>query len=332
MNKGGLLFILFFSFFCTLSATEGKFINPLTDVCWSCLFPIHIAGVNTTSDHKDFVKYEKKPFCHCNGGIVGVPTSFWEPTRLVDITRTPYKLLGLGGFTIGNPGVKMGGVKSSFAGTGSSSFYHVHYYQFPILNLLDIGLQYVCEEKIQLDIGYMSEFDPFWGDDKWTTILNPETTLFANPLAQAACIADCAFSSFEKPQNELFWCAGCQGSLYPLTGHVAHHIGGIQASSLLTHRLLAKLHSLHILRTFEKENYCEKTASYRIQKSAYKTQLAYPIPQTKGPCNALGRSDITWGVGKNYPYDGEDFVYIIWTKKHCCLDPYVISKKISGGG
>ncbi len=57
-----------------------------------------------------------------------------------------------------------------------------------------------------------------------------------------------------------------------------------------------------------------------IKKSMYKTQLAYPIAQTNGSCHALGKSDALWGVGKSYPVNGEDFVYIIWTKKQCCLD------------
>ncbi|MBF5059065.1 TraU family protein [Candidatus Neptunochlamydia vexilliferae] len=311
---------------------EGKFINPVTDVCWSCLFPIHIGGGNVTPKHKDLIKYKKKLLCHCHGDLIGVPIAFWEPTRLIDVTRTPYKLMGLGGISIAKPGLNRGGVKSTTPEIASNSFYHVHYYQFPILNLLDLGIEFVCEDRFPLDIGYMSEFDPFWGGDKWNTIINPEIVLFANPLAQVACIADCGASSFQKPLDRLFWCAGCQGSLYPLTGNVSTHTGGIQASSLLVHRLLAKLHNWHVLQVFEEDNYCESHSSYRIKKSAYKTQLTYPIAQTKGPCNALGRSDLLWGIGKTYPYGGEDFVYLIWTKKHCCLDPYKIAKKIGTGG
>lgn len=311
---------------------EGKFINPFTDVCWKCLFPIHIAGGNITPKYGDFTKYKKKYTCHCKGGLIGVPVAFWEPTRMVDVTRTPYKLIGLGGVSIGKPGLNRGGVKSTTPEIESSSFYHVHYYHFPILGLLDLGLSFVCEDKMPLDLGYMSEFDPFWGGDKWNTIINPEIALFANPLSQAACVADCGFSSFQKPLNHLFWCAGCHGSLYPLTGNISQHKGGIQASSLLVHRVLAKLHGWQVLRIFDDNNYCESRRSYRIKKSAYKTQLVHPIAQTKGPCNALGRSDLFWGIGKTYPYGGEDFAYIIWTKKHCCIDPVKIARKVALGG
>ncbi|MBI3211727.1 MAG: TraU family protein, partial [Simkania negevensis] len=129
-----------------------------------------------------------------------------------------------------------------------------------------------------------------------------------------------------------FWCGGCQGSLYPFMGHVAHHVGAIQASSLLVHRLLAKLHSLGLLWGFKEDNFCSKTPFLRIKKTLYKTQLVYPIPQTKGPCQPLGKTDLIWGSGKSFPYGGEDFVYLIWTKKHCCLDPAKIAMKGASGG
>jgi conjugal transfer pilus assembly protein TraU len=75
----------------------GKLINPITDVCWSCMFPIHLMGKNITKKHKPLKKYEKQLLCSCPGGLVGIPMAFWEPTRLIDVTRTPYKLIGLGG-------------------------------------------------------------------------------------------------------------------------------------------------------------------------------------------------------------------------------------------
>ena len=69
---------------------RGNFINPITDVIWGCLFPIHVAGVNATPDHKDFVNYSyKDKFCACVGAPpkVGVPLAFWEPTALIDVTE-----------------------------------------------------------------------------------------------------------------------------------------------------------------------------------------------------------------------------------------------------
>ncbi len=304
------------------SAEQGKFVNPITDVCWGCIFPIHISGANVTPEHKDLVHYKFTPFCSCAGTPpkLGIPLAFWEPTALIDVTMTPYKLTAWGGTTISKAGIKKRGAIANVGDSGRSSFYNVHYYNFPILHWLGILTDFSCLESSEMAVSYLSEFDPFWDDDQWASVLNPEIFLFSNPLAQVACIPDCAASSAGAPMDELFWCAGCMGSLYPFVGHVPHHLGTVQASYLLVHRLLGKLHSLGMALGFAEDNFCDKALMPRIKKTIYKTQLVQPIANTKAPCQPLGKSDLFWGSGKSFPYGGEDFVYLIWTKKHCCLD------------
>jgi len=302
-------------------AKGGKFVNPMTDICWKCIFPIHISGINITPSHGEIASYQKQPLCSCAGfpPKLGIPLAFWEPTILIDVTRTPYKLSAWGGISIGNEALKRRGGLSHVGESGRTSFYNVHYYNAPILHWLNL-IDFPCLESSEMTPLYLSEFDPFWDDDEWSAVLYPEALLFANPLAQVACIADCTASSLGSPQNSLFWCAGCMGSYYPFIGHVSHHVGGIQASYLLVHRLLGKLHSLGMRSVFEEEEFCSKTFFPRLYKTAYKTQLVQPIANTEGPCHPLGKSDVFWGAGKTYPYGGEDFVYLIWTKNHCCLD------------
>ena len=172
----------------------------------------------------------------------------------------------------------------------------------------------------EIDLGYISELDPMWSDDRLSFISNAEAGIFGNPLAHLACVADCASANVSRPMDTLFWCAGCEGSLYPFTGTISHHVGAVQASALRVHRIIAKLHRSYLLRGFEKDEYCEAKFMPIIKKSMYKTQLVHPIPQTSGSCPCLGKSDIFWGAGKSYPIGGEDFVYLIWKRKHCCLD------------
>lgn len=314
------------------AAEGGKFINPVTDVCWSCIFPITVSGANITPQHKGFNK-TKSTICACAGTPpkVGIPITFWEPVALIDVTRIPYKLLAWGGASLSTAGTKKRGTISHIGEGGRSSFYNVHYYKFPLLHWLGVLGGFPCLEAEEMSLAYLSEFDPCWGDSEWTAVLNPESLLFANPLAQVACIPDCIANSLDKPQDELFWCAGCSGSLYPLTGHVAHHVGNIQASYLLVSRVLSKLHSMGTLAGFNKEEFCRKTLMPRLKKSIYKTQLVAPIASTKGPCQPLGKSDITWGSGKSYPNGGEDFVYMIWGKNQCCLDAIKAAMKMSTG-
>ena len=326
------LFFLLFGEMAPVFA-DGKFINPITDVCWKCLFPIHAAGVNTTPGYKDYMSY-KNPICACAGTPpkVGIPLAFWEPVALIEVVRIPYKCLTLGGKSIGTPGIKGRGGLSNVGESSRHSFYHVHYYKFPILSFLDLFPGFSCTQKqVSMDIVYMSELDPTWSDDGWNAVVNPQAILYSNPVAQSACIADCTTSSLDKPNDIQFWCAGCSGSLYPFMGHVTHHVGGVQASYLLVQRTLAKLHSLGTIWAAEQDNFCQKKPAYTLPKKNYKTQLAYPIANTKGPCQTLGKTDIVWGSGKTYPKGGEDFIYVIWGKKHCCIDAVEIALTAVGG-
>jgi conjugal transfer pilus assembly protein TraU len=312
---------LLFCFASSLCAGEGKLINPITDICWKCVFPIHVAGMNTTPGYHDSAKYQDR-LCFCAGfpPKAGIPVAFWEPTHMVEVTRIPYKLIGFGGVSIGKSGLKKHGAVSNVGESGRSSFYNVHYYIWPLLHWMGVLTQFPCLDNSPLDVAYLSEFDPFWDDDEWSAVVSPEGLLFANPLAQMSCAPDCISASASGPIDSLFWCAGCSGSLYPYTGHVPHHVGATQASFLIVQRLLAKMHALGLGKGFKENNFCEKHIFPRIKKSLYKTQLSFPIAETSGPCPPLGQSNLHWGSGKSFPYKGEDFVYVIWTKKHCCLD------------
>ena len=312
---------------------DAKFINPVTDICWKCLFPIHVAGANVTPKNKDYVSYSKG-LCFCAGTPpqAGIPLAFWEPAHLVEVTRTPYKLSALGDISLAKATVRNRGAVSHVGISGRSSFYNVHYYNFPVLSWLDFLSDFSCIDKSSFDIAYMSEFDPFWNDDEWAAIINPEAYLFASPPAHVACIADCSATAIDKVIDELFWCAGCSGSLYPFVGHVSHHIGGVQASHLLLQRLIAKLHSIGMMRGYGTNDFCESKLLPRLKKSRYKTQLLQPIAHTTAPCIPLGKSELFWGTSKSFPYKGEDFVYLLWTKKHCCLDAVKpVLKGIAGG-
>lgn len=172
----------------------GRFVNPITDVCWSCLFPITILGVKIVNGGPDTAppKFPLPPIpvCACaRSGIPvpvpGIPISFWEPVRLVDVTKSPMCMVSLGGISLGSTPQK--GMKEDEEG----AFYHVHWYIYPVIYWLEILLDFVCLEMSSVDIAYMTEFDPLWGDDVKVSILNPEAILFANPLAQVACVADC---------------------------------------------------------------------------------------------------------------------------------------------
>ena len=304
---------------------HGRFANPITDICWSCLFPLTIGGIGIVSDGQSDIGNPSSPVCYCNNPPrLGISIGFWEPVRMVDVTRTPFCMVGLGGLSL-DPGI--GAPRGAQVGHDSqtrNSFYQVHWYANPILAWLEVLLDFPCLEQGSLDLAYLTEVDPLWSDDELSAILNPEAVLFANPVAKAACAADCVAASAGFPVASLFWCAGCQGSIYPMTGHVTTHIGGVQASVLLTQRMTAKMHrQLTTFATAGSRGLCGAYPLPIFDKTHYKLQMTYPVPATAKVagqcCQPYGRTTMIWGSGKSFPVSGEDFSYQIFRKRNCCV-------------
>lgn len=319
-------FFYLFAFSEAQAKCVGRIVNPVTDICWSCLFPITIGGFKVSPNGEDTPNV-RTIICQCPIPIppyvrYGITLSFWEPVRLVDVTRTPYCLVNMGGNQLMKRGVKgHGGVGSGTNGQMRQSFYHLHLYMYPVMYWLELIVDFICMEKGKVDMAYITELDPTWNDDELAFILNPEAVLFANPIAQASCAVDCAAATSGFPLDPMFWCAGCHGSIYPFVGTVAHHVGGVQASLLIVERTLAKLHRLGVLPgTAGVKALCGHYYMPIIQKTQYKTQMLYPVPATNSrQCYPIGRSDVLWSSNKEFPFQGEDFGYLIWRKRTCCM-------------
>jgi conjugal transfer pilus assembly protein TraU len=306
-------------------ATEpcyGKFPNPLTDVCWKCIFPISIGPIKVDMGMED--AGDTLPLiCTCPIPTppfirVGIGVGFWEPARVAEVVRTPFCSPLLGGAVLGTLAAPSGTHGTSNDDEKSSAFYHVHWYYFPLLTWMNLLTDIACVTSETFDILYITEVDPLWQDDELAFLINPEAVLFTNPLAQAACAGDCAAATVGFPLDALFWCAGCQGSLYPYGGTVTPHRGGVESSLTLVQRMAAKLHRQFLAQdTSSIASMCMPQPQPIIKKTQYKTQPLYPIPITS-TAHPFGRSSVLWGSGKEYPVQGEDWAYLIWRKKACC--------------
>lgn len=336
-----MFFVLLSLSFEANAKCHSRFTNPITDICWKCILPISIGDFSVGKGFapaKRDTKNPKTPICACRKEgfelpVPGITLGFWEPARMVDITRTPYCMVGLG-LELQTEDVRKKG--SYYRAYGNrrvhDSYYHLHYYIYPLIYWLELLTDLICLEPSTFDVAYLSELDPTWHDDKLQTLLNPEVFLFANPLAQAACSADCAMASVSTASDSLFWCAGCYGNMYPWGGWNADHVGGVQNSSLLTTRILAKMHRVGLAKdtttsdnTIINGNICKKRTALTIKKSQYKLQMLYPkssasLSSNDGPigCWPLGLSDMMYSEFKEYPWDGEDWSYLIWRKSTCC--------------
>jgi conjugal transfer pilus assembly protein TraU len=170
---------------------QGHFVNPMTDICWRCLFPLSIGSTPMATGGIALPDTENpaSPIQVCpTEGLprVGLAIGYWEPVALVDITAKPYCMVNLGGvqFDLGTD-VSQGG-RSETDGDRHHSFYHAHWYNYPVLEWLHLLDDAICMQKGDFDLSYLSELDPTWDDDELSFLINPEATLFSSVLLQAS--------------------------------------------------------------------------------------------------------------------------------------------------
>lgn len=330
MKRFSLMLIL--SFCCAASAfagnCKGRIINPITDVCWSCVFPIKLGGVTLSSGKNADPETDANRLCLCASGAnitVGLNMSFWEPLRTAEVVRTPYCFPSLGGMEL-NVGLRApahGRTPNKSTSGQRTSFYQVHWYFTPWLFILEVLLDTKCLEQSAWDLAYMTELDPLWDDSVATFFLNPDASLFANPAAAATCAADCVGATSSLPISELYWCAGCYGGIFPLTGWVGSHVDFPQASSLLVARFTMKLHRSGLQwAAYGEKGQCGPYLEPIMDKRVYRTQMMYPA-RTTGKrdgrcCYPMGASTSLWHSGKTWASGGEDAAYLIYRKRDCC--------------
>lgn len=301
---------------------KGHFVNPITDVCWDCLFPLTIGASKVVKSHyPDTKETPKSPLCSCasKGQLFGVSIGFWEPIALVDVTRKPYCMVNLGvQLNIKDQG--LGG--SQMPDTdGRGAFYYVHWYKYPLMYWLKVLTSLGCMEHEDFDILYPSELDATWNDSELSFIQNPEATLFTSPVLRASCAADASTALVGTAIDSLFWCQGSQGSTYPLTGFVANQSSPISAATLLAERADFKLHRLGAISDSVGKDapaLCKTYRSSVLPKSRYRYQLVNTVPDAK-QCHPFGRSVTTWETGHINPSDGDNFGFLIWRKRNCCF-------------
>ena len=139
----------------------------MTDVCWSCLFPVKIAGgvpVSASGALPD-PQVSVPPVCVCGKGTnlrAGITMSFWEPLRTAEIVRHPGCLPTMGGVSLGDLGLRVSAHSKVHAKTDDGSmrrhtaFWQVHWYNTPWLFVLEALLDQSCLEQMPWDLAYLS--------------------------------------------------------------------------------------------------------------------------------------------------------------------------------
>lgn len=328
------LFLLFSYGYGGDQGCRASFINPITDIKWYGIFPIELAGVEIRG-FSDLYKHSASEglqtnpdrlssiMCACREGLnmrVGLTASYWEPARVLEVTKIPWCFPLLGGIQLNLS--KSGKLHKATMSTGPSSYvsYNAHYYIFNVLDIIDLFVDIPCVPHEGFDVAYLSEVDPMWNNDVLSFVINPEAILFGNPIAQLACAADSAAAAVKYPIDALFWCVGSWGSAYPLAGSATEAVSHPQTSALIASKTLYRNARLGILWDPGIDE-CYAVLTPVWKKTSYKMHLVKP---RQGPFVPLGRSQLLWEYFKNPPFGSsknspDNYAWIVFRRVKCCM-------------
>lgn len=308
---------------------NGAILGPrmITDICWDCLFPIRVAGLPMMAGSRGVpARAGNQVACACRDGLgvprPGVAVGMWMPAKIVETVRAPGCSPTLGGITLpGFDPIFRGTLGDATFNNGDPAFWHYHTWSFPLLAMLDLFVEGDCMAggMQDVDLLYISELDPTWAHAELAFFANPEAAIVADPVVQAACAADAAAANAGTPLDEVFWCAGAWGGLYPFVGTYLAPTSPVRVTSLLATRALAAQHRRgRAWRTMGNDAMCRGVIDPMIPKSQYRMSMLHPLPQARGN-HVIGQSTFLWGEWRNIPGQGPDPVYLVWRWTDCCM-------------
>ena len=320
MKKSIFIFLIFMqvNLFAVCAPTGALTVDIILKADYTAMFPLRIAGIPIVPGRiQDVGGSVSSPICICKDPIprIGIPVSFFEPSRLIEVVKDPYCFPSMG-FGLTTSGGTLGGTSGDDGSGNQSTFYQAHYYIFPIYALLELLTDFICLQMTGFDMAYLTEVDPLWNNDTLSAILNPEALLFGNPISNLACIADAVTSAVFEPIDALFWCKGSWGNAYPLTGQTGGD-GYVEGGASVAASLIYKLHRQLVLwGSWGQAGLCGYYPAPIWRKSAYRLQIVTPIPSVYA--TTIGTTGTIWSFGKNPPFVGDNFSYLLFKKRECC--------------
>lgn len=287
------------------------------------VLPIKIMGISIVPSMggEDAPDFTKGIFCKCFDPFprIGIPISYWEPHSTIDVSNIPNCSP-----TLGMPIPIDIVAGSSFQEINkqnkqNAESYQIIYIRNPIFEYLEIFTDVICgNPSNKMDIGYISSIDPLWQNDMWSSVINPDAFLFANPIAQFACIADATTAQFGYPLDPLYWCLGSWNQTFPLT-KATSGVSSPEAAMSIAAKTLFKLHrQLMLWGSIGEAGLCGEYPMPIMRKSQYNMYSVYPI-MTHPIRTPIGRTGFLWSWGQDVPVvNSHVWTTQIYKKKDCC--------------
>ncbi|MFA6137433.1 MAG: TraU family protein [Sulfurimonas sp.] len=308
-------FILVMDVFAVCAPTGALTLDLIGKTDYGAMFPLRIAGATIVPGRiEDNTNIVSSPVCICTDPFprIGIPVSYFEPSRIIEVVSDAWCFPTFGFGT----GGKIGGGTYGDGQDRQKTFYQSHYLIMPIFALLELLTDFVCLQSTGVDYAYVTEVDPLWNSDTLSGFMSPEALLFGNPIANLACVADAISSTAFQPIDALFWCKGTWGNAYPLTGWT-NTKNTVEDSASVAASMVYKLHrELVLWGSSGQSGLCGYYPAPIWRKSSYRLQLVSPWPSY---ATTVGTSGLIWTPGHNPPFVGDNFGYILFKKRDCCV-------------
>ena len=312
---------LFFCGLCVISLgvhskCQSSVFNPVTDIAWENIFPVTMGGIIELGSNPKYATGTGNLICTCareGVPVIGIKVGFWEPARIVDTVLDAYCMMPLG-VDMGATGMAGESASGIISRERNMQFNQAHWYIFPALALMDLFLDLPCVDyQRDFDVAIMTELLLTWNDDQFSSVINPESLLVANPVAQTACIADATSVLAWKPVNHLYWCAG-NHSVYPMGGRV-NGIDSTENGFATASKMIHMMGRLGLLWEYRKDG-CGLIPSTMWTKDQWRIQLAKPVRQSEA--RYPGVPGTIWTSMTAPPYSNNQ-LWVLFRLLSCCV-------------
>ncbi|MCT7910363.1 TraU family protein [Arcobacter lacus] len=307
---------------CKSAIGNNSLMTVMTNTITSIynILPISIAGVNVTPSNGAEDINTTGGYCGCwrPWYTPGIVIGFWEPVAIIDVSNIPNCLPSLGMHL--DIDIVAG---SSFQeinkdNTQNKESYQVTYLKYPVFSMIGLFKDMVCTGDSDMDISYISTIDPLWQNDMWSIFIHPDAFLFANTIAQFACIIDAVASQIGFPLDPLYWCFGSWNQTFPLT-KATSGVSSPEAAMSSASKLLHKMHRQSMLNgTIDYPGLCSQYPMPIMSKRQYNLFPVYPI--MSHPYRIpIGRSGFVWNPGMEVPVvNSHQWSIAVYRKRNCC--------------
>lgn len=306
----------------------GPPIDPITRIRWNCVLPITIAGIpwgtsgNPIADAMDRNAGvgTQLPVCICTDPIprIGITLGYREPIKLIESVKDPWCFPSLG-FGMSQT-VWSGGSKGPVSAP-KNDFANTHMWEFVPWTFMKLFTDLIClqTDGVGWSLAYTSEVDITSRSDTAALLLNPESVLFANPIAIMACeIPDAIATVAEYTIPPLYWCAG-NHAIFPLSNNQVSKSNYTEAAEVDASKTIFKMHrELQLWGSIGSQGLCGMYPMPIWNKMQYRLQTAMPVPDWY--CRRLGQPSLIWNRFLNPPGspNNDNMVFILWRKRDCC--------------